>query len=68
MADFRGWRPGRLLIARVEDLLAGAATGLVDAAGGLGGFFPPILARLVRDADGACALGFMLLSEVRSAA
>jgi hypothetical protein len=34
------------------------------AAGGLGGFFRPILARLVRDADGTSGFGFMLLSEI----
>ena len=41
----------------------GAVTGLVGAAGGLGGFFPPILMGLVRDATGNYAVGFMLLSE-----
>ncbi|MBA2446725.1 MAG: NarK/NasA family nitrate transporter [Chloroflexi bacterium] len=41
----------------------GAVTGLVGAAGGLGGFFPPILMGVVRDLTGDYAIGFMLLSE-----
>jgi MFS transporter, NNP family, nitrate/nitrite transporter len=42
---------------------AGVVTGLVGAAGGLGGFFPPLLMGFVRDATGAYAIGWMLLSE-----
>jgi MFS transporter, NNP family, nitrate/nitrite transporter len=42
---------------------AGVVTGLVGAAGGLGGFFPPLLMGFVRDITGAYAIGFMLLSE-----
>jgi NNP family nitrate/nitrite transporter-like MFS transporter len=41
----------------------GTVTGLVGAAGGLGGFFPPILMGLVKDVTGDYAIGFMLLSE-----
>ncbi len=41
----------------------GTVTGLVGAAGGLGGFFPPLLMGFVRDATGTYAIGFMLLSE-----
>jgi NNP family nitrate/nitrite transporter-like MFS transporter len=41
----------------------GTVTGLVGAAGGLGGFFPPLLMGLVRDVTGSYAIGFMLLSE-----
>jgi NNP family nitrate/nitrite transporter-like MFS transporter len=41
----------------------GTVTGLVGAAGGLGGFFPPLVMGLVRDVTGAYAIGFMLLSE-----
>lgn len=41
----------------------GTVAGLVGAAGGLGGFFPPILLGLVRDITGHYAIGFMLLSE-----
>jgi NNP family nitrate/nitrite transporter-like MFS transporter len=42
---------------------AGTVTGLVGAAGGLGGFFPPLLMGTVKDATGSYAIGFMLLSE-----
>jgi NNP family nitrate/nitrite transporter-like MFS transporter len=41
----------------------GTVTGLVGAAGGLGGFFPPLLMGFVRDVTGTYAIGFMLLSE-----
>jgi NNP family nitrate/nitrite transporter-like MFS transporter len=37
----------------------GAATGIVGAAGGLGGFFPPIVMGLVRDHFDTYALGFV---------
>jgi NNP family nitrate/nitrite transporter-like MFS transporter len=38
---------------------AGAATGIVGAAGGLGGFFPPIFVGLVKDAEGTYTYGFV---------
>lgn len=41
----------------------GTVTGLVGAAGGLGGFFPPLVMGAVRDLTGSYAIGFMLLSE-----
>jgi NNP family nitrate/nitrite transporter-like MFS transporter len=37
-------------------------TGVVGAAGGLGGFFPPLVLGVVRDATGSYALGFILLA------
>jgi len=40
----------------------GAATGLVGAAGALGGFFPPIVLGLIRGATGTFTPGFVLLS------
>lgn len=40
----------------------GAVTGLVGAAGGLGGFFPPLVLGAVRQATGAFTLGFILLA------
>ncbi|WP_243291478.1 nitrate/nitrite transporter [Bacillus sp. FJAT-47783] len=40
----------------------GAVTGIVGAWGGLGGFFPPILMGIVKDATGSYMLGFILLS------
>lgn len=39
----------------------GAATGIVGAAGGLGGFFPPLLLGIVKDATGEVTIGFVLL-------
>lgn len=39
----------------------GAATGIVGAAGGLGGFFPPLLLGVVKDATGEFTIGFVLL-------
>jgi MFS transporter, NNP family, nitrate/nitrite transporter len=42
----------------------GSVTGLVGAAGGLGGFLPPIVMGLVREATGSFAIGLMLLSTV----
>jgi MFS transporter, NNP family, nitrate/nitrite transporter len=52
------------LVAETFPRETGTVTGLVGAAGGLGGFFPPILMGLVRDATGAYSIGFMLLSEL----
>jgi NNP family nitrate/nitrite transporter-like MFS transporter len=40
----------------------GAVTGLVGAAGGLGGFFPPLVVGGVRQATGEFTWGFILLS------
>lgn len=39
----------------------GAATGIVGAAGGLGGFFPLLLLGIVKDATGEFVLGFVFL-------
>lgn len=39
----------------------GAVTGIVGAAGGLGGFFPPLVLGLVKDATGEFVLAFVLL-------
>jgi NNP family nitrate/nitrite transporter-like MFS transporter len=40
----------------------GTVTGLVGAAGGLGGFFPPLVLGMIRSGTGSYALGFVLLS------
>jgi MFS transporter, NNP family, nitrate/nitrite transporter len=48
------WFPGEV----------GAVTGVVGAAGGLGGFFPPLVMALVKSATGGYALGFALLAAV----
>jgi len=42
----------------------GLVTGIVGCAGGLGGFFPPLLLGVVKDATGTYALGFVLLAVV----
>jgi MFS transporter, NNP family, nitrate/nitrite transporter len=42
---------------------AGVVAGLVGIVGGIGGFFPPLVMGIVKDATGTYALGFMLLSE-----
>jgi NNP family nitrate/nitrite transporter-like MFS transporter len=43
---------------------AGAAAGVVGAAGGLGGFFPPVFVGLVKDAEGTYTYGFVGLLVV----
>ncbi|HWP44390.1 MAG TPA: MFS transporter, partial [Blastocatellia bacterium] len=40
----------------------GSVTGLVGAAGGLGGFFPPIVLGLIHSQTGSYSLGFVFLS------
>ena len=40
----------------------GTVTGLVGAAGGLGGFFPPLVLGLIRSQTGSYTLGFLFLS------
>ena len=42
----------------------GAVTGVVGAAGGLGGFFPPLVMALVKSLTGSYTLGFLLLAAV----
>jgi MFS transporter, NNP family, nitrate/nitrite transporter len=45
----------------------GAVTGVVGAAGGLGGFFPPLVMGVVKSATGGYALGFVLMALVAAA-
>ena len=40
----------------------GSVTGLVGAAGGLGGFFPPLVLGALRQATGSFTWGFVLLA------
>jgi MFS transporter, NNP family, nitrate/nitrite transporter len=42
----------------------GAVTGVVGAAGGLGGFFPPLVMGVVKTATGGYAVGFLLMGLV----
>ncbi|GAA4711696.1 MFS transporter [Phytohabitans rumicis] len=46
----------------------GTVTGLVGAAGGLGGFVPPLVMGWVYGVEGSYAIGLMLLSDVALAA
>jgi MFS transporter, NNP family, nitrate/nitrite transporter len=51
------------LVARlVEPSRVGSVTGVVGAAGGLGGFFPPLVMGAVYSATGDYSLGFVLLA------
>ena len=53
-----------LVSKRVPAGQVGSVTGVVGAAGGLGGFLPPIVMGLVYQATGDYAIGLMLLSDV----
>lgn len=57
-----------LLGSRVPAAQVGSVTGLVGAAGGLGGFLPPIVMGLVFQITDSFAIGLMLLSDVAFAA
>jgi NNP family nitrate/nitrite transporter-like MFS transporter len=52
------------LVAQWYPQDVGAVTGVVGAAGGLGGFFPPLLMALVKGLTGSYALGFALMAAV----
>jgi NNP family nitrate/nitrite transporter-like MFS transporter len=52
------------LVAEYFPGRTGTVTGIVGAAGGLGGFFPPLVMGLVRQTLGGYALGFALLALV----
>jgi NNP family nitrate/nitrite transporter-like MFS transporter len=57
------------LVARlVPPEQIGATTGIVGAAGGLGGFFPPLVMGVVRSATGDYTLGYLLLAVTAAAA
>jgi NNP family nitrate/nitrite transporter-like MFS transporter len=57
-----------VLARLVEPARVGAVTGLVGAAGGLGGFFPPLVMGLVYGALGDYTVGFALLAITAAAA
>ncbi|KWW97668.1 MFS transporter [Carbonactinospora thermoautotrophica] len=57
-----------LLAERVPAARVGSATGMVGAAGGLGGFFPPLVMGLVYQATGGYTIGLLLLSATALAA
>ena len=57
------------LVARlVEPERVGSVTGVVGAAGGLGGFFPPLVMGAVYGATGDYSLGYVLLAVTAGAA
>lgn len=50
------------LVAQYFPKNTGLVTGIAGCAGGLGGFFPPLLMGYVKDATNSYALGFVLLA------
>jgi len=71
MAAFLGAASGAVfaLVGKVAPAdKVGAVTGLVGAAGELGGFLPPLIMGAVYGSQGSYAIGLMLLSDVAIAA
>ncbi|MCK2213080.1 MFS transporter [Actinomadura sp. ATCC 31491] len=71
MAFFLGLGTGGVfaLVAKVvEPSKVGTVTGLVGAAGGLGGYFPPLVMGVVYAATGAYTIGYVLLAITAAAA
>lgn len=66
LAVFLGLGTGAVfkLVAEWFPERVGAVTGVVGAAGGLGGFFPPLVMGIVKAATGGYALGFALMALV----
>lgn len=63
MAFFLGLGNGAVfkLVPREFPDATGAATGIIGAAGGLGGFFPPLMLGVVKDSTGDFVLAFVML-------
>lgn len=63
MAIFLGVGSGAVfkLVPRMFPEATGAVTGIVGAAGGLGGFFPPLVMGVVNEATGEYLLAFVFL-------
>ncbi|WP_433253600.1 MFS transporter [Streptosporangium sp. CA-135522] len=71
MAFFLGLGTGGVfaLVAKlVEPSKVGTVTGLVGAAGGLGGYFPPLVMGVVYSATGTYVIGYVLLAATALAA
>ncbi|NJP89847.1 NarK/NasA family nitrate transporter [Nonomuraea sp. FMUSA5-5] len=71
MAFFLGLGTGGVfaLVAQVvEASRVGTVTGLVGAAGGLGGYFPPLVMGVVYAATGAYTVGYVLLAVTAAVA
>ncbi len=66
LAVFLGFGTGAVfkLVPQWYPEKVGAVTGVVGAAGGLGGFFPPIVMGIVKSATGGYSLGFVLMALV----
>lgn len=64
LAVFLGLGMGAVfkLVAKWFPTQVGGVTGVVGAAGGLGGFFPPLVLAAINSATGSYALGFVLLA------
>lgn len=56
------------LVAQEFPDRVGAVTGVVGAAGGLGGFFPPLIMAAVNSITGSYVIGFLLLAATAVAA
>jgi MFS family permease len=52
------------LVAQYFPKNTGLVAGLVGAAGGLGGFFPPLIMGAVKDHTGSYAIGFLILAAM----
>jgi MFS transporter, NNP family, nitrate/nitrite transporter len=63
MAGFLGMGSGAVfkLVPHHFPRSTGAVTGIVGAAGGLGGFFPPLVLGIVKDATGEFTMAFVFL-------
>ncbi len=63
MAGFLGLGNGAVfkLVPHRFPHSTGAVTGIVGAAGGLGGFFPPLILGIVKDATGTFTMAFVFL-------
>jgi NNP family nitrate/nitrite transporter-like MFS transporter len=63
MAAFLGLGNGAVfkLVPQKFPSSTGAVTGIVGAAGGLGGFFPPLILGVVKDATGEFTMAFVFL-------
>ncbi|MBM3665411.1 MAG: NarK/NasA family nitrate transporter [Actinobacteria bacterium] len=64
LAGFLGLGTGAVfkLVAQEFPDVVGAVTGVVGAAGGLGGFFPPLVLALIYGATGSYTIAFILLA------
>ena len=63
MAGFLGMGNGAVfkLVPSEFPRSVGAVTGIVGAAGGIGGFFPPLILGIVKDATGTFTMAFVFL-------